>query len=58
MRLFEMIDLADMLGRMDELEGDTLAMPVNWGPRSGADFTPPETVKSAGLGVGSRGYPI
>jgi hypothetical protein len=30
MRLLELIDFADMLGRMRELEGDTLAMPAGW----------------------------
>jgi hypothetical protein len=30
MRLFEMIDLADMLCSMSELEPDPLAMPAGW----------------------------
>jgi hypothetical protein len=30
MRLFEMVDLADMLARMGELEADALAMPAGW----------------------------
>jgi hypothetical protein len=30
MRLLEMVDLADMLGRMGGLEADALAMPAGW----------------------------
>src|ERR1700730_17729148 len=32
MRLFEMIDLPDMLRRMGEREADALAMPAGWKP--------------------------